>query len=356
MKKIIYILCFVLLSISAVYSQTLLLNENFDLGTTGNSDIRLLDSLWKRPTGVKGPSYVYPGLSFTGYPGSGVGGSIGFANSLFGANDGDVNKTFQAVSSQSTIYTSFLVNLTSARAAADCFFHLGQNPFVTSSYPGKFFAVANGTSGWNIGIAKLDFTPIMNTTQTLELKKTYLVVMKYIFNTAANRDDAVSVYVYSSMPASESSPCEASITAATDTTLDPVNIGAVTIRQSGNSPTGTIDGIRVSTDWATAVLGKSSGIKKSENGIPSEFSLSQNYPNPFNPSTEIDFSIPQSGNYNLKVYDIFGKEIETLVNNKPLSTGKYKVTFSPLNLSSGTYIYRLTGNNVNLLKKMLFVK
>ena len=180
--------------------------------------------------------------------------------------------------------------------------------------------------------------------------------MKYAYNTAADKDDAVSVYVYSSVPASESSPCLASILAVQDTTSDPTNIGAVTIRQSGNSPTGTIDGIRVSNNWAAAVLGTGVGIKKESSTLPENFSLSQNYPNPFNPTTQITFSIPQSGNYTLKVYDIFGKEIETLVNNEQLGTGKYNVSFNARNLGSGTYIYRLIGNNVNLSNKMLLIK
>ena len=104
MKKSIYILCVLIMNISAIYSQTLLLNENFDLGATANADIRVLDSLWKRPTGTKGPAYVYPGLTFDGYPGSGIGGAMSYTNSLFGANDGDVNKTFTGVNTTSTIY------------------------------------------------------------------------------------------------------------------------------------------------------------------------------------------------------------------------------------------------------------
>ncbi|MGD8778503.1 MAG: T9SS type A sorting domain-containing protein [Ignavibacteria bacterium] len=83
--------------------------------------------------------------------------------------------------------------------------------------------------------------------------------------------------------------------------------------------------------------------------IPVQFNLSQNYPNPFNPMTTIDFSIAVSSNSNvdnlslvtLKVYDLLGREVAVLVNEKK-SAGNYKVQFDGTNLSSGIYFYRLT--------------
>ena len=79
---------------------------------------------------------------------------------------------------------------------------------------------------------------------------------------------------------------------------------------------------------------------ETEETNPSVFSLEQNYPNPFNPSTKIKFSIPQSSDVVLKVYDILGNEIETLVNEeKP--AGKYEVEFNASDLPSGVYFYRL---------------
>lgn len=90
-------------------------------------------------------------------------------------------------------------------------------------------------------------------------------------------------------------------------------------------------------------------------GLPTEFNLSQNYPNPFNPTTTIEFSIKEAGNYSLKVYDMLGQEVATLINNS-INAGTYKVAFDASKLSSGIYIYRLSGNNINLTKKMILTK
>lgn len=94
--------------------------------------------------------------------------------------------------------------------------------------------------------------------------------------------------------------------------------------------------------------------------IPSEFTLFQNYPNPFNPTTVIKYQIPAQDrndimSVNLKVYDILGKEVETLVNENQ-SAGEYKVNFNASGLASGTYIYTLRIGNNLLSKKMQLIK
>jgi len=86
------------------------------------------------------------------------------------------------------------------------------------------------------------------------------------------------------------------------------------------------------------------------------FSLSQNYPNPFNPSTSINFSIPSSGNVSLKVYDILGNEVSSLVNNQKLSPGQYKVDFNASALTSGVYYYTIRTDNFTDTKKMFLIK
>jgi hypothetical protein len=93
--------------------------------------------------------------------------------------------------------------------------------------------------------------------------------------------------------------------------------------------------------------------------LPSNFALNQNYPNPFNPSTTISYEIPKSGSVQLKVYDVLGREIETLVNEEQ-SAGMHSIIFNSKQankeLSSGIYLYRLKfGSNV-LNKKMIFLK
>ena len=90
--------------------------------------------------------------------------------------------------------------------------------------------------------------------------------------------------------------------------------------------------------------------------IPTAIKLDQNYPNPFNPTTNISFSLPSTQKVTLKVYDMLGREVATLLNNKQFSAGEASVTFDASSLSSGVYLYRLTGNNLSLLKKMTLIK
>ena len=86
-----------------------------------------------------------------------------------------------------------------------------------------------------------------------------------------------------------------------------------------------------------------------------DFKLYQNYPNPFNPSTIIKYQIPQSGYVTLKVYDMLGKEVESLV-NKMMNSGNYEVKFEGSNLTSGIYFYQLKINNYTATKKMMLLK
>jgi hypothetical protein len=96
-------------------------------------------------------------------------------------------------------------------------------------------------------------------------------------------------------------------------------------------------------------------VEPVDNSIPSGYALSQNYPNPFNPSTEIQFSIPAGGFTTLKVYDVLGKEVATLVNEN-LNPGTFKTTLDGSALSSGTYIYRLVSGSMQVTKKMMLLK
>jgi hypothetical protein len=96
-------------------------------------------------------------------------------------------------------------------------------------------------------------------------------------------------------------------------------------------------------------------VRPDPEAVPVGFQLDQNYPNPFNPSTEIKFSIDQSGLTTLVVYDLLGREIETLV-NEDLARGAYRASFNASKLSSGTYIYRLTSNGLSITKKMMVLK
>lgn len=91
------------------------------------------------------------------------------------------------------------------------------------------------------------------------------------------------------------------------------------------------------------------------NSAPEKFSLSQNYPNPFNPVTNLEFEISKSGYVSLKVYNLLGKEVVTLVNEN-LSPGKYKYRFDAAKLASGIYFYKLESGNFSQVKSMILLK
>ncbi|NNG27656.1 MAG: T9SS type A sorting domain-containing protein, partial [Ignavibacteriaceae bacterium] len=81
----------------------------------------------------------------------------------------------------------------------------------------------------------------------------------------------------------------------------------------------------------------------------------QNYPNPFNPSTEIKFAIPQIANVTLKVFDVLGREVVTLVDEQ-MEAGKHSLIFNAANLSSGVYYYTIITEYFIQTKKMLLLK
>lgn len=102
-----------------------------------------------------------------------------------------------------------------------------------------------------------------------------------------------------------------------------------------------------------------SSISQISNNIPDRISLKQNYPNPFNPSTKIKFDISPSANFDgsvkLAVYDITGREVAVLVNQK-LSAGSYEYAFDAKGLTSGVYFFRLNAGDFTAVKKMTLLK
>lgn len=85
------------------------------------------------------------------------------------------------------------------------------------------------------------------------------------------------------------------------------------------------------------------------------YNLSQNYPNPFNPTTKIDFTIPNNEFVSIKVFDVLGKEVATLVNKK-MDKGSYSVSFNASKLTSGVYFYKIVSGNFSSVKRMMLVK
>lgn len=97
------------------------------------------------------------------------------------------------------------------------------------------------------------------------------------------------------------------------------------------------------------------GIQNITNELPLVYKLYQNYPNPFNPVTNINFDIIRNGNVKIIIYDLLGREVETIVNQE-MSPGRYKLDFNAVNYASGMYLYKIVTNEFTDVKKMLILK
>jgi hypothetical protein len=107
-------------------------------------------------------------------------------------------------------------------------------------------------------------------------------------------------------------------------------------------------------DYGTGAILGTTAISPAENGrIPDRYSLEQNYPNPFNPTTNVEFNLPATTSVQLRVYNMLGQEVATLVNGTVVA-GHHAVSFDGSHLASGIYVYRLVaGSYVSTLKMVL---
>ena len=416
-KGLLYSIVFIIFISTQIFSQPLL-EENFDY----DAGTLLTNVGWIFSSGTTNPLTVTsPGLTFTNYP------SVS-GNALTLANTGEDDYMAFAPQTSGDVYLFLLANVTSAQSG-DYFIALSPSTLQYNYYARLHVKASN--SGFLLGISKSNEVAggaLYGTTE-LSFNTTYLVGVKYSFNSADTTDDVINVYVFAdgTLPATEPSTPEVgpySYTSKNDAT----DLGYVTIRQGSSSYAANliIDGIRISTSWSDAVLpvelasftsvvknnnvilkwktatelnnkgfeiyrnnvmikfvpgfGTTSesnvyqyvdknlnngiysynlvqvdlnGMKKTVgtieatvNKIPAEFSISQNYPNPFNPSTVIKFALPTDAKVSLKVYNILGVEVSTLINNN-LTAGVHEAKFNASNLNSGIYFYNITARGVD---------
>jgi hypothetical protein len=164
-------------------------------------------------------------------------------------------------------------------------------------------------------------------------------------NEVFNRDS--SFYVYDNLPITIAPHDSIEVTIV----FEPIEEGFFSDKINFRSATDTLLIARqVFVEGITHLVSVEVEIHK-----PYNYSLSQNYPNPFNHSTTIYYSIPELSNVVLKVYDVLGNEIVTLVNEeKPL--GNYEVGFNTTDLTSGIYLYRIWIGQNTISKKMMLLK
>jgi len=343
-RILLLIVAFVSFAIVEKASGQILMTENFDYPAGDSLGAHGWVSFSGGATNVL--SVATPGLTYSGYPLSGIGNSA-----LVQRTGQDAYKQFSGTGdSTGNVYVSFMLRVDSTAATGDYFFALLPDNS-TSNYTGRFYA-KDTTGGFRLGLAK-STNPIVYAAPVYSYGTTYLVVIKYTFVDGASNDE-VSLFVFSgAVPGTEPSPLVGPVTQAIG---DAPNIRRVALRQgtASNAPVLLIDGIRVFKTWGNLV--SVSNIST----IAENFSLSQNYPNPFNPSTKINFSIPERSFVTMKVYDMLGKEVMTLVNSN-YSAGTYAVDMNASALSTGIYMYSVearteSGNSLKDTKKLTLVK
>ncbi len=428
MKKLFLLFAF-LLPLSLSYGQ--LLVEDFDYAV-GDS---LTGHGWTKHSGVAFTILVQSGnLDYTGYPSSGIGNHVDIEGGA-GSRE-DVNMGIDSLSTNGdVVYYSFLANVTSASATADYFIHIGNRASATTFTTFSARVFVQDVSG-NLRFGLSNTSTITMGTTDFAYNTTYLVFVKYTINTAGA--DECKLWVLSSgVPIDETAAGTPEVLNASTNGQDIIN--AIALRQGGQSYKVSVDGIRVSTQWAdlvvpvellsftastdnnnvmlnwlTATETNNSGFeveRKSANSewqnitfvrgmgtstqvqqyfyvdenlaegkyyyrlkqvdfdgsfeysniveavilTPTKFELTQNYPNPFNPSTTISFSIPQSGNVKLSVYNLLGQEVQNLVNGF-VEAGNHTINFNAKNINSGIYLYKIEANGFTQTRKMTLIK
>jgi hypothetical protein len=429
-----------ILSFTQLFSQTLLLNENFDYI---EGELPTVSSNWSEdPAGSYVINVITGSLPYLGYESSDIGNKIFIDGGATGRSG--VSTIFSSQSGDgSKLYISFLLNVKSssifsADTIGEYFFNF--NHTSGSQIRGCIvFRAGTNLSNFQLGIGKTTTSSNwVYSNLDLNLNETYLLVIGYVFQ--AGGDD-IKLWINPDLSGTEPTP---DITNSNGS--DASDIDEIQLRQQEFSGDEEIDGLRIATDWTLAPLpvelssftasvrnssvrlnwrtetevmnygfeveralsinnssdqihygkigfvpgnGNSNKphdykfwdkrleipgryfyrLKQIDNDGNFEYSnpvevlysddigyrLKQNYPNPFNPVTKIEYIIPEKSFVTIKVYDILGNEVKTLVSNN-LSAGSYSVNFEPGNLPSGFYTYSISAGNFKEVKKMLYLK
>lgn len=236
--KRIFLLLLLFVSTGNLFGQ--LLTEDFSY-TAGQ--LITANGWTAHSTGANPITVTTPGLTYAGHPGSGVGNAVTMANT--GEDD---NRTFTAVTSGS-VYMSFLVNL-SAVQTGDYFAGLFQSSTV---FPVRVYAKSDAAGGFFFGASKGSSTASYESTSRV-FGTTYLVVVKYTYNTSTTTDDVVDLWVNPALGGTETT---ATISGVTGTSTDATTIGAVYLRQGSSTAGSTqqVDAILAGTTWASVTAG-----------------------------------------------------------------------------------------------------
>ncbi len=239
---------FAIFAAASAYAQTPLAVEDFDLA----AGQLLTANGWTAHSGAgtNALAVVSPGLTYNGYPSSGVGNAVGFTTS-----GEDAHKTF-AVQTSGSVYAAFMVRFTEASTdvVGGYYFHLSPDPIGTN-FRGRVFVKRNAENQLAFGLSKAGTTEatVAYSPFSYALNTTYLIVLKYTIVDGAT-NDTVSMYVNPTLPGNE--PATATVTAI-DTTATDIAPGSYAIRQgtTATHPAGAFDGLRIGTSWASVTSG-----------------------------------------------------------------------------------------------------
>jgi hypothetical protein len=282
------------------------------------------------------------GLTFMGY------GSSGIGNAALLVSDGiqEIKNTFTEQTTDS-FYISYLINVSEASTNDGIYLYLG--PTNISIFNRQLTAYVHKDTSNNLGFGISKSSGVSYTGYNYSLNTTYLIVMKYKFNPGDN-DDEISLWVNPFLSGLEPTPDKMSSSGSDATGFAEIVLSQITA--SNAPPDAIIDGIRITKTWEYALLPVEAS---SQQIMYKNYQLAQNYPNPFNPSTTIEFSLPEMSEVTLKIYNIDGEEVVTLISDK-LSVGFYSSQWDASNLPSGVYLYRLNAGGFIETKRMILCK
>jgi len=211
-------------------AQQPIFEENFDYPVGTN----LTDYGWNAHSGSgNNPIQITaPGLTFSNYPPSGVGNAVSLVATTSSAED--VSKNFPEQSA-GDVYAAFMINVTDVQETGTYFFHLGPT-VLSTTFRGRVFVQRDVSNNLAFGVSKSSTSAVVFSNFQYSLNTTYLIVLKYIFNTGGTSDDEVQLWIDPVIPGSEP---PADLT-QTDGGSDAVNLGTVALRQG--IPTSGIPG------------------------------------------------------------------------------------------------------------------
>ena len=318
MRKLFLLVTVFICIVSFGTLQAQLLTEDFDYpaGDTLTSHGWIAHS----GAGTQPQTVVSPGLTFTGYPSSGIGNAA-----LLDNNGEDINRLFTPVTSGS-VYMSFMLKVDAA--ATGYFIHYSSNPLNTSNYRGRVWIEGFGSSiSFKLSFASSD---TISTPYDYTIGETYLAIVKYEI-VSGSLNDTVSLYIFSSTnPLTLTKPAVPTIgPIANGTASADIEAGSVCLRQYSTSQNITVDGIRVATSWSDVVPVELTSF----NAFVKDNSVSLNWTT----ATELNnsgFEIErkhENSNWS-KIAFVKGHGTSTISN---------KYSYNDAKLSSGNYMYRL---------------